>query len=126
MRPVQCHTKKHKHTITKIPDKPWDEVVAVWPKEKPNSNIVLPIVPYRKVMDGIVYVLRTGCQWKMLPKEHGSGSTCHRRLQEWVRLGIFEKMRDKMLKEYDEKKGIRWNWQSLVDSIYTKSPVGGR
>ncbi|HEY6534578.1 MAG TPA: transposase [Candidatus Nitrosocosmicus sp.] len=36
------------------------------------------------MIDGILYVLRTiGCQWKMLPKEYGSGSTCHRRFQEW-------------------------------------------
>ena len=38
------------------------------------------IIPYRKVIDEILYVLRTvGCQLKMLPKEYGLGSTCHRR-----------------------------------------------
>jgi len=42
-----------------------------------------PIVPFRKVLDGILYVLITGCQWKMLPEEYGSGFTCHRRFQEW-------------------------------------------
>jgi transposase len=41
------------------------------------------IVPYRKVMDGIVYVLRTGCQRKtILPKEYGFGSICNMGLQE--------------------------------------------
>ncbi len=51
--------------------------------KKPNNTIGRPVIPYRKVMDGIVYVLRTGCQWKMLPKEYGSGcSTCHRRFQQ--------------------------------------------
>jgi transposase len=49
------------------------------------------MVKYRKVLDGIPYVLRTeGCRWKMLPKEYGSGSTCHRRFQEWNILGVFK------------------------------------
>jgi len=117
--------KKHKQTITRIPDELWDEVVAVLPVEKPGNTIGRPIVPYRKVMDGIMYILRTGCQWKMLPKEYGSGSTCHRRFQEWVRLGIFKRMWVKVLKAYDDKKGIKWMWQSL-DSISIKSPLGGR
>ena len=88
-------------------------------------SIGRPIVPYRKVLDGILYVLRTGCQWKMLPKEYGSGSTCHRRFQEWMQLGIFDKLWSRLLKLYDNRIGIKWNWQSL-DSISIKSPLGGR
>jgi transposase len=79
-------------------------IMAVLPAEKPNNTIGRPIVSCRKVMDGIVYVLRTGCQWKRLPREYGSGSTCHRRFQEWVRLGVFKKTWVKLLKEYDDKK----------------------
>ena len=43
---------------------------TVLPKEKPPKTIGRPIVPFRKVMDGILYILRTGCQWKMLPAEN--------------------------------------------------------
>jgi transposase len=114
----------HKHTITRIPDGLWNEVVSVLPKEKPGNTVGRPIMPFRKVMDGIMYVLRTGCQWKMLPREYGSGSTCHRRFQKWVRLDVFKKMWTRLL-IYDSKKGIKWNWQSL-DSISIKSPLGGR
>jgi transposase len=65
--------------IKKIPDELWNEIKKVQPEEKSSKTVGRPIVPYRKVLDGILYVLRTlGCQWKMLPKEHGSGSTCHR------------------------------------------------
>ena len=95
------------------------------PDEKSDNTIGRPIVPYRKVLDGIMFILRTGCQWKMLPKEYGSGSTCHRRFQEWRGSGIFETLWTKMLKIYDNKIGIKWNWQSL-DSISVKSPLGGR
>jgi len=77
------------------------------------------------VLDGMLYVLRTGCQWKMLPTEYGSGSTCHRRFQEWVRKGVFQKLWVKLLERYDELKGISWEWQSL-DSLTVKAPLGGK
>ena len=111
-------------TIKRIPDKLWDEIKKVLPKEKPQKTVGRPVVPYRRVLDGILYVLRTGCQWKMLPKEYGSGSTYHRRFQEWNKLDIFRMTGAKLLKIYDEKMGINWAWQSL-DSISIKSPLGG-
>ena len=52
----------------------------------------------------------------MLPKEYGSGSTCHRRFQQWIKYGIFDKLWSRLLKLYDNKIEIKWNWQSL-DSI---------
>ena len=118
-------SKKYVRTIIRIPDDLWNEIKNILPDEKPENTIGRRIIPYRKVLDGIVFVLRTGCQWKMLPKEYGSGSTCHRRFQEWRESGIFKTLWTKMLKIYDNKIGIKWNWQSL-DSISVKSPLGGR
>jgi transposase len=119
---------KNKHpTILKVPDELWDKIKVIFPKEKPLRTVVgsRPIIPYRKVIDGILYVLGTlGCQWKMLPKEYGSGSTCHRRFQQWNRLHIFKKAWIKLLKIYDYCIGINCTWQS-IDSISVKSPLGG-
>ena len=117
--------KKHLQTIRRIPDELWDEIKVMLPSEKPNNTTGRPIVPFRKVLDGIIlYVLRTGCQWKMLPKEYGSGSTCHRRFQEWIVSDVFRKLWIKLLERYDQLKGIRWKWQSL-DSISIKASLGG-
>jgi len=118
--------EKNKHpTILKISDKLWNEIKNIFPKEKPLKTVGRPIVRYRKVIDGILYVSRTGCQWKMLPKEYGSGSTCHRRFQQWNRLNIFKKVWTRLLKIYHDLIGINWTWQS-IDSISVKSPLGGR
>ncbi len=117
--------KKNICTILKIPNELWKKIRIILPKEKPSKTIGRPIIPYRKVLDGILYILRTGCQWKMLPSEYGSGSTSHRRFQEWIKLGIFKKIRIRLLKIYDYEKGIKWTWQSL-DSISIKSPLGGQ
>lgn len=118
------YRKKHLPTIRRIPDEIWDEVKHILPKEKPRNTKGHPAVPFRQVLDGILFVLRTGCQWKMLPKEYGSGSTCHRRFQQWVSTGVFEKLWVRLLKIYDETHGIKWKWQSL-DSASIKAPLGG-
>ena len=117
--------RKTLDTIRRIPDDLWMEVQPLLPHEKALGTNGRPAVPFRKVLDGMLYVLRTGCQWKMLPAEYGSGSTCHRRFQEWVRKGVFQKLWVKLLERYDELKGISWEWQSL-DSLTVKAPLGGK
>jgi hypothetical protein len=89
--------------IKRIPDDLWDEIRKVLPKEKSSKTVGRPIVPYRKVLDGILYVLRT----------------------EWNSLDIFKNIWIKLLKIYDGMIGINWAWQS-IDSISIKSPLGGR
>ena len=120
---VYCRVK-YLPTIKRVPDELWDEIRLILPSEKPNNTIGRPAVSFRKVLDGILYVLRTGCQWKMLPKEYGSGSTCHRRFQQWSLSKVFERLWTRLLKVYDDVVGIQWNWQSL-DSISVKAPLGG-
>jgi len=83
-----------------------------------------PRLPMRQIADGIFYVLRTGCQWKAAPREYGSGSALHSYFQEWTARGIFYNLWKNALLEYDEIKGIQWEWQSM-DGAMTKSPLGG-
>ena len=56
--------------------------------------------PARLVFEAVVYVLRTGCQWKAMPAQFGSGSAIHAYFQEWVRRGVFEKLWQLALQEY--------------------------
>ena len=84
-----------------------------------------PPADRRKVMSGILYVLRTGCQWNALPKEtYGSGKTAHHYFQHWVRVGVFRRMWAAGLTTYDELKGIAWEWQA-ADGVLTKAPLAG-
>ncbi len=112
-------------TIKRIPDDVWKEIAPMLGEEKRPGTRGRPPVPFRKVLDGILYVLRTGCQWKSLPREYGSGSTAHRRFQQWVGEGVFQKLWVRLLERYDELQGIRWRWQSL-DSSSVKAPLGGK
>jgi transposase len=67
---IMFKSKKYLRTITHIPGDLWNEIKNILPAEKPEDTIGRPIVPYRKVFDGIMFILRTGCQWKMLSKEY--------------------------------------------------------
>ena len=83
-----------------------------------------PAADRRKLVTGILYIMRTGCQWNALPKEFGSGKTAHRYFQRWVRAGVFRRMWQAGLTEYDELRGLDWTWQA-ADGAMTKAPLGG-
>jgi transposase len=70
-------------TIRRIPTDLWLKIAPMLGEEKRPGTRGRPPVPFRQVMDGILYVLRTGCQWKAPQKEYGSGSTAQRRFQQW-------------------------------------------
>ena len=107
-----------------IPDALWERIDLLLPIYKPSRKGGRPRLPLRQVANGILYVLWTGCQWKAMPKQFGSGSAIHAYFQVWVKLGIFEELWRLALEEYDGLKGIDWKWQSL-DGAMNKSPLGG-
>lgn len=107
-----------------VSDGLWRVTEPILPRARPKPKGGRPRVPDRVVLAGIMYRLKTGCQWRALPREFGSGATCHRRFTEWVRLGVFEKVWEKMLEFYHVRKGISWTWASL-DSVTVKAPKGG-
>jgi putative transposase len=116
-----------------LPDSLWERIEPELPQPKSRYRGRgkqrkhmggRPAADRRKVMSGILYVLRTGCQWNALPKEFGSGKTVHRYFQRWVRAGVFKRLWQAGLNEYDDLKGIDWKWQA-ADGAMTKAPLGG-
>lgn len=77
----------------------------------------------RLVFEAIVYVLRTGIQWKALPHERfGSASSVHKYFLAWEREGFFVALWQAGLAEYDDMEGIAWRWQS-IDGAMMKAPL---
>ncbi len=111
----------------RIPDYMWEEMKLIIPKVIDNHPLHChrKRMDDRKVMDGIFFVLRTGCQWQALDSTNiCKHSVAHERFQEWVQLNVFEEFWKRGLFMYDEVKGIDWKWLSL-DGAMTKSPLGG-
>ena len=107
-----------------IPDALWERIEPVLPSYKVSCQGSRPRLALRLVVAGILYVLRTGCQWKAMPREFGSGSAIPAYFQEWVRRGVFHRFWRLALEESDDLVGIDWEWQSL-DGAMTKAPLGG-
>jgi transposase len=107
-----------------VPDALWRRIEPLLPREPPKPKGGRPRVPDRVVLAGILYRVRTGCQWKALPKDFGSGSTCHLRMQQWVQAGVFAEVHKELLRFYERRRGIRWSFASL-DSALVKAPKGG-
>jgi transposase len=107
-----------------VPDALWRQIEPLIPPERAKPRGGRPPVAARVVMAGILYRLKTGCQWKALPSDFGSGSTCHLRFQKWVQLGVFAAIHRELLTYYDGRRGIAWKWSSL-DSASVKAPKGG-
>ena len=107
-----------------VSDDLWERIELLLPVYKPSPKGGRPRLPMRNVVNGILYVLQTGCQWKAMPTQFGSSSAIHDYFQEWVELGVFEGLWRLALSEYDDLKRIDWKWQSM-DGAMTKSPLGG-
>jgi transposase len=110
-----------------IPDDLWEVIALLIPEHKNTHRFGggRPRTPDRVCMEAILFVLRTGCQWKALnATRFCPSSTAHDRFQEWVAAGVFQTMWEAGLMAYDDWKGIDWSWLGL-DGCMTKAPLGG-
>jgi len=113
-----------------ISDEFWEAIKDNIPDRQRDPNKTYKCAPgrgrkpldKRKVMEGILYVLRTGCLWKAVPKEYGAASSIHKYFQEWLAAGVFEAIWKAGLFKYDELEGIGWEWKSL-DGCMVKAPL---
>ena len=107
-----------------ISDALWKRIVPLLPRPKPKKKAGRPRMDDRQAMTAIFYVLRTGIQWKALPRSLGAASTVHDRFQAWEAARVFRRLWQARLEAYDETRGIDWSWQAL-DEAMTKAPLGG-
>ena len=107
-----------------IPDVLWNRISSLLVHKLKRKKIGRPRMDDRKAMTAILYITRTGCQWKALPRSLGASSTVHDRFQEWRPDDVFKRMWIDGLKIYDKSVGINWKWQSM-DGVITKAPLGG-
>ena len=108
----------------RIPDALWEHTKPLLPVEPPKPQGGRPRNDDRHMMDASFSVLRTGLQWKALPRCLGAGSSVHDRLQAWRQAGVFRAMWAAGLMAYDDAKGIAWAGQAM-DGAMTQAPLGG-
>jgi transposase len=108
-----------------VSDELWEVIEPLLPEEPPKPNGGRPRIDDRAALTGIIFVLKSGVPWEMLPQEMGCGSgmTCWRRLKEWNEAGVWERLHRMLLDRLGEAEQIDWERASL-DSASVAAPGG--
>ena len=110
-----------------VPDDLWEAIEPLLLKEPPKPKGGRPRIPDRAALGGIVFVLRTGCPWRLLPKELGcgSGTTCWRRLRDWQEAGLWERLHETLLNWLGDAAAVDWS-RASADSLSVRAKRGVR
>ena len=115
--------------MTLIDDDLWAHIEPLLPKRRPRQRQYAgrKPIPDRAVLTGILFVLRSGLPWNMLPKEMGcgSGTTCWRRLLRWQRAGVWKRLHRVLLVELRRRGRIDLA-RAVVDSASLRALRGGK
>ena len=111
---------------TLLPDVLWSLVEPFLPIPLRRPKGRRPRVSDRACLTGIVFVLRSGIPWQMLPPELGCGSgmTCWRRLRDWQQTGVWDLIHFALLDWLARGDQIDWS-RAIVDSCSIRAVYGG-
>lgn len=109
-----------------VSDELWKRIEPLLPPLRPHLQGGRPWVDNRKALTGILFVLRTGIPWEMLPQEMGCGCgmTCWRRLRDWHAAGVWGKLHEILLAELNQADLIDWS-RAIADSAMLRAMCGG-
>jgi transposase len=98
-----------------ISDELWALVAPLLPPEPPKPKGGRPRVSDRAALTGIVFVLKSGIPWELLPPEMGCGSgmTCWRRLRDWQEAGVWDRLHQTLLDRLGEADRLDWSRAAL-------------
>jgi transposase len=109
-----------------VPDELWELLAPLLPSESSKPQGGRPRVPNRAALTGILFVLKSGIPWEMLPQEMGCGSgmTCWRRLRDWHHTGVWQQLHAMLLARLHAADQIDWS-RAVVDSRSLRAVGGG-
>src|SRR5690349_23819698 len=113
------------NAMSLVSDDLWEAIEPLLPKEPCKPKGGRPRIPERAALAGIIFVLRTGCPWRLLPRElgGGSGTTCWRRLRDWQAAGVWEQLHASLLNWLGDAAAIDWS-RASVDSVSVRAKKG--
>lgn len=111
-------------TIWEVDDELWSRIQPMLEKLDPPAPTGRPRTCQREALNGIIYVMRTGCQWNHLPEKFGDDSSVHRTMQRWIAKGVLEGIWSVLIENCAELGGVNWDWQS-ADAAQAKARFGG-
>jgi transposase len=109
-----------------VSDELWERIEPLLPQVERRFRFPgRKRLPDREALQGILFVLHTSIAWRHLPAElgYGSGSTCYRRLDEWQRAGVWQKLHALLLSELRAAGELEWA-RAVVDSSHVQAKKG--
>jgi transposase len=103
-----------------LSDEQWAKIQPLLPKVRSRGR---PWADNRRVLEGILWVLKTGARWRDLPKEYPSPSTCWRRLRQWEDREVWLKIWRQFLSELDQRGKLDWS-ESFLDGSFAPAKKG--
>jgi transposase len=105
----------------------WKAIAPLLPEHTPSPKGGRPPVPNRACLEGIIFVLKSGIPWQMLPTElgYGSSSTCWRRFRAWTQLGVWPELHRRLLRVLGRRGRITLE-RAVIDSASMRALKGGR
>jgi putative transposase len=117
-------TVKPLPTIWRVPDELWVLIQPILSDLDPPAPTGRKRIDPRPALDGIIYQMRTGCQWNALPREFGDDSSVHRTLLRWIDTGVLDRLWGMLVESCEELGGVDWQWQA-ADAAMGKARFGG-
>ena len=114
-------------TIWEAPDRLWERIEPILLEDAPpppKSHGGRPRIDLRAAFNGVIFRLRSGCQWNRLPKQYGDDSSVHRWSRRWCNNGVFEKIWAVLVEACDDLGAVEWTWQA-ADGMLGKARSGG-
>jgi len=111
-------------TIWEVNDELWNIIQNILSELDPPAATGRPRTGQREALNGIIYVMRSGCQWNQLPEQFGDDSSVHRTMQRWVAKGVLQRLWAVLVENCEELGGVDWEWQS-ADGAMGKARFGG-
>ena len=109
-----------------LTDEQWEVVKPLIPAPpKRSDGRGRPRVDDRKIVDGILWVMRTGAPWHDMPEKYPPYQTCHRRFQEWVHTGVFKNILKSLAKDLKERGDLDLR-ECFIDGTFVIAKKGDR
>ena len=112
------------HGRWEVSDSQWELLAPILRAKRRSDGKGRPAVDARWVLNGVLWVLGTGAQWRELPERYPPFQTCHRRFQQWVRSGAFEQALRVLAQRLQEEGRLDLS-EAFVDATFAAAKKGG-
>jgi transposase len=110
----------------KLSTKQWERLAPFFPKRKRRKDGKgRPAVEPREVLEGVLWVLKTGARWKDLPERYPPYQTCHRYFQQWVKIKLMEKILRELIEDLLQRGKINLA-ETFIDATFVKAKKGAK